>query len=211
MRSVLIILLCCISVSAHAASASAELDQFLQGLTSFTADFRQRLLDEDKRLVETSEGQLFVKRPGSFRWNYTHPYPQEIVGARNHVWVYDSELEQVSVKAIDDALGNSPALLLTTTRPLAELFAIKDLGEKNGINWVELRPLKEDAAFNAFNIGMVRGSLQVMELKDNFGQLTQLSFGKLVRNPELDDKLFEFVPPAGADVVGDVPPKASSN
>ena len=207
MRLLLFVLMCAVGLSANAASARAELEQFLGGLSTLKAEFGQRLLDEQNRLVESARGELFVKRPGNFRWNYTHPYPQEIVGAKNYVWVYDSDLEQVSVKPMDAALGNSPAILLTTDRPLDELFKVKDLGTKNGINWVELTPRSDDATFESFRVGMAEGVMTLMELKDNFGQTTQLSFSNISRNPALEEGLFDFIPPKGADVVGDGPKK----
>ncbi|MEM7407580.1 MAG: outer membrane lipoprotein chaperone LolA [Pseudomonadota bacterium] len=205
MRTVCALLLAVFSLNAFSAEARDDLESFLNGLKSLTADFSQRLLDENNKLLETSSGKLYVRRPGNFRWDYQHPYPQEIVGSKGYVWVYDSDLEQVSVKPMDAALGNSPALLLTSEEPLGSLFKVRSIGESDGINWVELKPLGEDAAFSSFRVGMTSAGLQVMELLDNFGQRTQLSLDNVVRNPKLDDGLFTFKPPPGTDVVGEQP------
>ncbi len=206
MRSfVIAVVLCLSSGSASAAEARAQLEAFLRDLNSMSAQFSQRVLDEHGKLVEASGGEFFVQRPGKFRWSYKQPYAQEIIGAADRIWLYDSELEQVSIKPMDDALGNSPALLLVSDRPLDELFVVQDLGEQNAVMWLELKPRDENGAFAAFRVGMADGDLRLMELMDNFGQRTQLSFASIARNPALDPKLFTFTPPPGADVVGDVP------
>jgi outer membrane lipoprotein carrier protein len=210
MRYLFLTVFILLSTAVHASDAKTQLVSFLTELTSLTADFQQRVLDENGHLVETSRGTLKVLRPGRFRWSYTEPYPQEIIGNEQRVWIYDSELEQVSVKAMDEALGNSPALLLSSDRPLEEAFEVVNMGERNAIDWVELKPRNEDPSFAAFRVGMTNGSLRIMELHDNFGQRTQLSFGNITRNPSLAADVFTFQPPPGADVVGEVPGTAKS-
>ena len=206
MRTIIIAAFMCLaSLPVSAAEARAQLEAFLRDLSSMSAQFNQRVLDESGKLVENSAGEFFVQRPGKFRWSYTQPYAQEIIGTADRVWLYDSDLEQVSIKPIDDALGNSPALLLVSDRPLDELFEVRDLGEQNAVLWLELKPRNENGAFASFRIGMADGVLRLMELMDNFGQRTQLSFADVNRNPTLKAELFTFTPPPGADVVGDVP------
>ena len=197
--------MCITSMPGSAAEARAQLELFLRDLNSMSAQFKQRVLDENGKLVEHSSGKFFLQRPGKFRWSYEQPYVQEIIGTSDRVWLYDSDLEQVSIKPIDDALGNSPALLLVSDRPLNKLFKVRDLGEKHEMLWLELKPLNENGAFASFRIGLSDGSLRLMELMDNFGQRTQLAFASIRRNPELKPELFTFTPPPGADVIGDAP------
>jgi outer membrane lipoprotein carrier protein len=197
--------MCLASLSVSAAEARAQLEAFLHDLSSMSAQFAQRVVDENGKLIENSAGEFFVQRPGNFRWSYKQPYAQEIIGTADRVWLYDSDLEQVSIKPIDDALGNSPALLLVSDRPLDDLFEVRDLGKKNAVLWLELKPHNDNGAFASFRIGMADGALRLMELMDNFGQRTQLSFTSIARNPTLKPELFTFTPPPGADVVGDVP------
>ena len=211
MRSLLFATLTLLSACAHATDAKAQLVTFLDDLQGLAAEFSQRVMDERGNLLETSRGTLKVKRPGQFRWTYTEPYPQEIIGNKTRVWIYDSELEQVSVKAMDETLGSSPALLLSSDKPLEEAFKVESLGSHNMMEWVELKPLNEESSFASFRMGLADGTLRVMELHDNLGQRTQLSFGNIERNPTLADSVFEFEPPPGADVVGDLPATEKTN
>lgn len=197
---------CAVLLSGTAAAADTgreRLDAFLAETHTLRADFSQALYDENLKPLEESRGRMQIQRPGRFRWDYETPYPQVIVADGANVWIYDSELEQVTIRALGDAVGNTPALLLTSDRPLEESFAVRDLGLQGALAWVELTPREsEEATFSSVRLGFSDRSLEMMELKDSFGQLTQLSFSGVEKNPQLDETLFSFTPPDGVDVIG---------
>lgn len=141
-----------------------------------------------------------MSRPGKFRWNYLKPFEQEIVSNSGKVWFYDADLEQVTVKQLDDSLGSTPALLLTGQVDIEEKFVLQEQGQDEGMNWVKLSPKNEDSGFKYILIGMNGNQLGGMELSDNFGQLTRIYFSNIQLNQKLDDSLFNFKPPKGADV-----------
>ncbi|NIR32128.1 MAG: outer membrane lipoprotein chaperone LolA [Gammaproteobacteria bacterium] len=206
MRRILLGLLCALAPAgaAFADTASERLDAFLAEVRSLRADFQQTLYDETSRSLEESAGVMYLQRPDRFRWDYTEPYRQLIVADGRRVWIYDVDLDQVTVRDLSEAVGSTPASLLSSGRPIEESFAVEDLGEEGGLLWAGLRPRTEDVSFTRVRLGFDEQRLRRMELLDSFGQTTVLEFRNVVRNPDLDPDLFRFEPPEGVDVVGDV-------
>lgn len=185
------------------ASGIERLNQFMSATLAATGQFEQRIYDRSRKLVQESRGSLAFARPGKFRWTYSKPYPQLIVGDGARVWVYDQDLNQVTVRKLDQALGATPAALLAGTNDALKAFALKDEGTKDGVEWVEAVPRDKEASFARIRLGFGSAGLDRMELTDTFGQTTELRFNALQRNPRVDPTLFHFTPPKGADVVGD--------
>ncbi|MEO5573041.1 MAG: outer membrane lipoprotein chaperone LolA [Gammaproteobacteria bacterium] len=192
-----------LSSLAYAGSATDKLDDFFVNVKAMQADFHQVLLDGQGKPVKEADGTLVMQRPGKFRWDYVAPFKQLIVADGKKIWIYDSELEQITVKPIDTALGDTPALLLSGDQPLEEKFLITDLGMTDGVDYVELKPKVADSSFERVRLGFGKDDLQILELLDNFGQTTRLNFTKLRRNPDIDADLFNFIPPPGVDVIGE--------
>ncbi len=182
----------------------ARMQAFLDGTERLRARFTQSLYDERRSLLETSSGVMFLSRPDRFRWEYREPFEQLIVGDGERVWIHDVDLQQVTVRPVADALGATPASLLSSRRPVRERFDVRELGERDGLVRVALVPRLEDTTFAAVRLGFDEGGLRLMELEDNFGQTTVLVFEGLERNLVLQDSLFTFAPPPGADVVDDL-------
>ena len=185
------------------ASGLDALRSFIAGTASAQGEFVQKVYDRKHKLTQEASGTLAFMRPGRFRWTYAKPYPQLIVGDGSKVWVYDEDLNQVTVRRLDRALGSSPAALLAGSNEIERAFKLADRGEKDGLEWVEAQPRDKESNFESIRMGFGASGLEVMELADNFGQTTVLKFTSLRRNPKLDLALFKFVPPKGADVIGD--------
>ncbi len=194
-----------VAVLAPAAGAASleRFSEFLKGTQSARGGFEQQIRDRGGRLVQESRGTLAFQRPGKFRWIYEKPYAQVIVGDGQKVWIYDQDLNQVTVKRLDKALGSTPAALLAGSNDVAKAFDLSDAGRRDGLEWVDARPKDQDASFERIRIGFGASGLEAMELSDSFGQITVLRFKSLQRNPRLDPSLFRFSPPKGADVIGD--------
>jgi len=185
------------------ADAQTRLEAFIQGTKGLKAQFTQTVMDKTGRKTQESTGNLFFSRPGKFRWVYQKPYSQLIVGDGKKLWIYDEDLDQVTVRKLDRALGDSPAALLAGDNDISKLFNLKEAAAKDGLEWLEATPKSKEGSFEKVRMGFKGDDLQAMELKDNFGQTTLLRFSSLERNPALGASLFRFTPPKGADILGD--------
>lgn len=190
------------AASAVAADPVAELRTFVKETHTLTAAFDQSVVDAQSKRILRSSGRLELQRPGRFRWDYDKPYPQQIVADGEHIWIYDTELEQVTVKPLSDALGSAPSLLLSGGIDLDSSFVYHAMGERDGADWVELVPKKADTNFEKVRIGFSAGKLSAMELLDSFGQSTRFTFTDVQVNAAIDPARFRFVPPPGVDVIG---------
>ncbi len=189
--------------SAMAATGSQQLEVFLQGLETLKSDFRQTLEQPDNEQYFASNGVFYLKRPGLLRWEYEAPAKQLIVADGSRIWLYDMELEQVSHQAQDSALKGTPAQLFSSTRPVSDFFEVNDLGEQDGLAWVELKPRDPEGQFRRLLLALADNNLLRMEMYDNFGQITRFFFDGIQRNPDLDESLFHFEPPPLVDLIGD--------
>jgi len=208
-RMVVSAALCVLCASALGVAAPAHaggidrLNQFTTDTRTMRGEFDQKIYDRSRRVTQESKGTLAFSRPGKFRWTYAKPYSQVIVGDGAKVWIYDEELNQVTVKKLDLALGSTPAALLAGNNEALMAFTLRDEGAKDGLEWVEAVPKDKEGNFERIRIGFGANGPEAMELADSFGQTTVLRFTKLQRNPNLDAATFRFTPPKGADVIGD--------
>ena len=194
-----------LSISPLIAEAGAidQLHAFLQSTRTLKAEFAQVVIAKNGRKPQQSSGLVSISRPGKLRWEILKPYPQLVVGDGEKIWIYDQELQQVTVRKAGQAISGSPAALLAGNNDLEKNFTLKDAGEAEGMNWVEATPKAGDSGFEKVRLGFAGANLKAMELQDSFGQTTHVSFSKLERNPTLPGKNFKFTPPAGVDVVGE--------
>jgi outer membrane lipoprotein carrier protein len=200
-----LLFLAALLLPAGAAMASGldALRNFIAGTAAAQGEFQQKVYDRKGKLTQEASGTLAFQRPGRFRWTYAKPYAQLIVGDGAKVWVYDEDLNQVTVRRLDRALGSTPAALLAGSDEIERAFKLSEQGSKDGLEWVEAVARENESNFETIRIGFGAAGLEVMELADSFGQKTVLKFTSLRRNPKLAAALFKFVPPKGADVVGD--------
>jgi outer membrane lipoprotein carrier protein len=152
--------------------------------------------------VQDSRGSFAFLRPGRFRWTYVKPQ-QVIVGDGERVWIHDADLNQVTVRRVARVLGATPAALLAGASDIANAFDLKEMGEKEGLEWLEARPREKEAGFESVRLGLSTSGVEAMELLDHFGQTTVLRFTGVARNPQIEPATFRFTPPKGADVLGD--------
>jgi len=190
------------------ASASA-VDQFKSFVTnnkSARGEFTQqqvKMVDGNPKISKTTSGNFVFSRPGKFIWAYTKPYEQILQADGDKLYIYDKDLNQVTVKALGNALGSSPAAILFGSAGTADLdknFSFKEVGAKQGMEWLEATPKAKDTQFERIGIGMKDGVPVALELRDNFGQFSILTLKNLEKNPSLKPDEFKFIVPAGADV-----------
>lgn len=202
-RSSLFLLFCLCATLTHA-SAIDSLKAFVQQAHTFKAVFSQTLLDKNLQIMQEASGVMMFERPGKFRWFYEKPYQQLIVGDGSRVWFYDHDLNQVTVRQLDLAIGSSPAALLAGSSTIERDFELAEIEVRDDMEWLEATPRAKESTFELIRMGFSRtGELREMVLRDNFGQFTLLVFTDLDANPVLAPDLFQFTPPEGADVISD--------
>jgi chaperone LolA len=184
----------------HAGQLPSYVKDFFSGLHTLQADFDQQVTDDKNRPLQSSQGHMWIKRPGRFRWDYETPYRQQLVADGERLWSYDEDLEQVTVQKASDVLTSTPAMLLSGEEPLEEVFNIEEAGEQH----VLLVPKSDDSNVTRIHLYFSGKVLTRIKAEDNFGNTTTFSFTGFERNPALDKAIFTFTPPAGADVVGDM-------
>jgi outer membrane lipoprotein carrier protein len=200
MRKLLLMLL---AVSATSATAGAieRLESFIAGTRAARADFSQTVIDGDGKTVQESSGTFEFSRPNKFRWHYRAPFEQLLVADGERLWIYDKDLNQVTTRKLDKAIGSSPAALLAGADEIERYFSLEALGKRNKLEWLQVKPYDEESMFEKVRMGFAGNGLRVMELYDHFGQKTVIRFSKLQKSPQFPPDVFSFTPPPGADVV----------
>jgi outer membrane lipoprotein carrier protein len=185
--------------------ARARLDAFAQGLHAVSGDFTQTLTDPNGKTQKTSSGTLVLQAPRQFRWDTLTPYKQTIVADGSRVWLYDPDLEQVTVRRQDTEEAHSPLTVLTDLSQLDKEFHVAEQGERDGLAWLRLTSTAKDPQFSYADLGFDANGLARMQFKDQLGATTDIRFSNWKRNPDISPQTFNFTPPKGADVIGDLP------
>ena len=182
------------------ADAVQTLRDFVRDVKSGRADFTQTVTSPDGAKTKTSTGRFEFSRPNRFRFDYVKPYPQFIVADGQQVWVHDPDLNQVSVRKIQQALGQTPAALLAGGA-LDGAFELSALPDRDGLAWARATPKTRDGGFQWMAVGFKAGTLAAVEILDAFGQRSLLRFAGFEGNVGLAADRFGFTPPPGADVL----------
>jgi outer membrane lipoprotein carrier protein len=187
------------------AGARDDLKSFTTGLKGLDGQFTQQVYDAKGTLKESSSGRVALSAPRLFRWEYAKPYPQLIVADGKKVWVYDPDLQQVTVRGQGSEEQNSPLSALIDPAKLDQQFNVKESGVADGLQWLTLTPKSEgDASFQTARLGFGKAGLVRMDVVDAVGQNTKISFSGWKRNPAFAGTTFKYTPAKGVDVVGDI-------
>lgn len=178
-----------------------QLKAFLKDVKSLEAKFDQTVTDRNGKVIQQSTGTMQFSRPGKFRWEYAKPYKQIIVGDGQKLWLYDPDLNQVSVRKLNNAIGSSPAALLAGDSEIEKNFQLKDASNANNLQWIEATPKSSESTFEHVRMGFNDKELVVLELRDNFGQITVIKLAGTELNGKFPGNTFTFTPPKGADVI----------
>jgi len=196
--------------AADAESGHKRVQTFLDGLQGLQAQFHQVITDRSGQVSDEASGSVAIRRPNRFRWDYRDPYEQVIVADGSRVWLYDRDLEQVTVRKLDETLSATPAMLLSGEGTLEENFTVTGVEQDGPVQWVRMEPKRDDTDFKFVRLGFEGNTLRFMQLADKLGQTTRLEFTNVERNPVLDPSRFTFTVPPGADVIGDASASGAS-
>ena len=202
MLRVLLLLVLAFPGAASAATLE-QLKSMLEQTTTARARFAQMVLDRNMKKLQQATGTMQFARPGKFRWEYDKPYEQVIVSDGSRVWLYDKDLNQVTVRKYDRALGSSPAALLAGSNEIEKNYRFNSVGTQDGLEWLEAVPRTQDTPFERVKLGFGKAGLEAMELRDQFGQITVIKFSTIERNAKIPPEAFTFAPPKGADVISE--------
>ena len=190
--------------STASAGARDQLNTFTKGLKTLDGRFAQQVYDPRGKLKETSTGRVSLAAPRQFRWEYAKPYPQQIVADGKTVWIYEPDLQQVTKRPQGAEERTSPLAVLTDPTRLDAQFKVEDAGSAGGLQWLSLTP-KGDASASGFRSAKLAfgpAGLLKMQVVDQLGQRTDISFSDWKRNAPLPPATFRFTVPKGVDVIG---------
>jgi outer membrane lipoprotein carrier protein len=200
---------CAMALPAFAhATALEQFKSFVATTKAAKGEFVQRQVKRDTGasgsgnsvVSNPATGTFIFARPGKFIWTYQKPYEQLLQADGDKLYIYDKDLNQVTIRKLGNALGSSPAAILFGSNDLEKNFTLKEAGKKDGLEWLEATPKTKDTTFDQIGIGLKDGVPHAMELRDSFGQVSLLSFKKFEKNPAMAAEQFKFVVPKGADV-----------
>lgn len=190
------------AAGAAQADAADALREFARDAKTGRAAFTQVVTSADGSKKRSSSGSFEFARPNRFRFAYTKPYEQLIVGDGQSVWLHDVDLQQVTVRPMDRALGATPAALLAGGS-LERDFDLKPLPAADGIDWVQATPREktDPSTIQSLRVGFKGKTLAALDLVDSFGQRSLLTFSDLVLNGSIAPEAFRFTPPKGVEVL----------
>ncbi len=187
--------------SAAIADGISSLKDFYHSTNSMRAKFHQVVKDNTNKVVQEVDGTMQLERPNKFRWDYKKPYEQEIISDGKDVFLYDVDLEQVTIRALSQTLGSSPAALLAGGKEVEKSFTLRNINREDGLEWVEALPKSDDSGFERIMLAFKGQHLMKMEMYDSFKNITLIDFSAVERNPSLSLASFLFTTPDGVDVV----------
>ena len=194
-----------VAVSLQEKQAASQLDKLLNPLHYIRAEFMQHTLEANGKRVQESEGLMTVQRPNLFRWEVKKPFPQTVVSNGKKVWLYDMELEQVTIQKLDARTHTTPALILSEgTADLTKNFRVEG-STKDDISLFTLTPKGENGIFESLQLTFRGKTLKEMMLIDVMGAKTRIEFFNVFSSNKkrLADKDFELDIPPGVDVIDD--------
>lgn len=177
------------------------LSHFLDDLKTIESDFSQTLLNESGEIIENSSGKLYLLQPDKFYWSYQIPYSQKIISDGEVLWIFDEDLEQVTIRDMSDDLSQTPAGIILGNHDIKQHFIEIDLGDIDGFNWIELTPKNIDSQYQSIKIGFDNNKLGMLIINDSLGQTTRIDFVDVKRNVEIEQDKFIFTAPEGIDVI----------
>lgn len=192
MRLLLFLLVLFVQQAAFAGPGREALDEFLDGLSTLQAKFEQSVLDTENATSGQMFGVFLLERPGRFRWDYVAPRKQVILADGRDVWMIEEELKQVTRHLQRWALKGTPAAFLAMDESVDKDFEIVEIGERKGMQWLELIPRDKESDLNRVLLAFADNQLRHMELNDKFGQISRFTFFEVQRNVPIDPELFVY-------------------
>lgn len=196
----------CVALLPAHGFAQTALDTYREGLSTWSGDFTQVTQDQQGRIIDEAAGRLLIVTPCKFRWETSlargEPPVQLMIADGSNLWFLDHDLEQATVKPQDEAMRQSPAMLLACGTQLRDAFIVTADGQRDGHDWVKVEPKQPESDFREALFGYKGRELARLVVIDKWGQRSALSFSNVRRNATIDPAQVRFTLPAGADLIG---------
>ena len=197
-----VLVLLCFARPVMAAEAAPDpLARFLTDFQSLQAGFVQTLINESGERLEQTEGMLYLQQPDKFHWAYQIPYQQQIITDGELLWIFDEDLEQVTVREAGVAIRQTPAAVILGDTDIGAHFIRLELGRIDGFDWIKLTPRDAESQYDHLRFGFDHNRLAMLIIEDQFGQIIRIDFKDVVKNADLPADLFQLQIPAGVDVI----------
>lgn len=194
-------LLCAATVQADDSQALKSFLSKLNNLQNMQADFTQVMRDGQQRELQRLSGKIMIEKPGKLFWETNPPYEQQVVSDGKYVWIYDMDLEQVTIRDMEQRVQETPALLLSgDTQEISKNFTVS-LTESDAVTRYSLIPKDSSQLFEKLDFQYFDEQLESMSIYDAAGQVTVILFEQAKINQKIDPKMFNFVVPEGVDVI----------
>lgn len=172
----------------------------LNHLTTLEADFAQQVTDAQGELVQQLHGHLALARPNLLYWQSDAPDEMVMVADGQNLWYYNPFVEQVTIYQQQNAIAQSPLLLLLDgTSDAWEHYEIKVEGAS-----FALQPLPSASSAQSLQLVFAEhgspAQLTRIILDDGQGQISTIELENVTLNQPVDKQLFTFKVPAGVDV-----------
>lgn len=189
--------------SIYANTAADDLSMLLTKINAMRADFTQIITDKNAKQIQQSVGRMAMQRPGKFRWEVKKPMMQLVITNGTRLWIYDPDLEQVTIRMLTKEVGESPAMLLTNPNvTLGKDYRVESIKSSGkDLQWFSLTPKNQNSMFAKIKLGFDKNQIREMELQDHLGHTTAIAFYNIAMNPILSATLFSFKPPKNVDVI----------
>ena len=191
-----------IAAEKEVSTGEKYLKSFLVETQTLEANFEQTLRTHEGEVLQHNEGMFYLNKPQQFRWNYMTPYEQIIVSDGSRIWIYDVDLQQVTVQKHNDSLTATPMALLENSTKLYQDYRVSPLDENDGVYRLKLVSKTKESDFAEIVVGLDAKGLRFMQLHDQFEQVTDIVFSDIKVNKSLAKEIFQFIPPEGVDVFG---------
>lgn len=183
------------------AQGITALKDFVHHIKTAQGTFHQIQSNSVGKVIVKTSGKFIFSRPGKFIWSTLKPYEQLLQSDGQSLYVWDKDLNQVTIRKLDQAIASSPAAILFGSNTLEHYFKLKEELPHDGINWVKLEPLTQDTTFTEIKIGFRNHQLTGMKLNDALGNTTELIFTHLNTTLATTQSDFDFKIPPNADVI----------
>ncbi len=203
MKKILFLISLFFYMNVYANPATIQLTELLSAIQTLQADFTQTISNpQSKKTIQQSSGHVILQQPGKFRWEVKKPVAQLIVANGKHLWIYDPDLEQVTIRSLNKEIGETPAFLLSNPRiALEKNFHVQAIKNTASLHWFLLIPKNRNTLVAFIKIGFLKNQIREMDLQDHLGHNTVIEFYNITLNHPLVSSLFNFKPPRHIDII----------
>ena len=156
-------------------------------------------------ITDSAEGRIYIKQPGRMRWEYETPEKKYYITDGESLWVYAPEDNQVMTGKAETFFGEGKGgAFLADMTLIRKYFSVELLPEDPaGYYELKLSPIEPSGDIQAITLSVSKESFNILQVvtENGYGDDTRFTFEAPEFDRELDNALFAFTPPEGADII----------